>query len=151
MFKGRDGIVRYTDGDAPASRRPGGDGIEVTLRVTARGGAFTMQTENELVPTLRVRGLPATLSPHGDDPLAEAVELRVAGSRPRVMPLQQALQALNITWTPVGDTADADATQLAPPQTGDMPGVARDDTLWAVQAPGDDEAAVWERAGYLCT
>eukprot|EP00965_Chrysotila_dentata_P111591 3689433-Pleurochrysis_carterae.AAC.1 len=37
----------------------------------------------ELAPTLRVRGLPATLSPHGDVPLTEAVELRVANSRPR--------------------------------------------------------------------
>eukprot|EP00965_Chrysotila_dentata_P201940 6180835-Pleurochrysis_carterae.AAC.1 len=112
MFKGRDGIVRFTDGDMPASRRQGDGGIDITLRATARGGTVTVQAETllgnsdgvlpailcfgdragELVPTLRVRVLTATLlSPHGDDQLAEAVELRVAGSRPRVMPLQQAL------------------------------------------------------------
>eukprot|EP00965_Chrysotila_dentata_P186518 6158336-Pleurochrysis_carterae.AAC.1 len=80
MFKGSDGIVRFTDGYTPASRRPDGGGIDIALRVTARGGAVTVQTETllsdsngvlpavlclggrtgELVPTLRVRGLPAT-------------------------------------------------------------------------------------------
>eukprot|EP00965_Chrysotila_dentata_P098788 3266576-Pleurochrysis_carterae.AAC.1 len=54
----------------------------------------------ELAPTLRVQGLPATLSPHDDAPLAEAVELRVAGSRPCVMTLDKALEALGIEWTP---------------------------------------------------
>eukprot|EP00965_Chrysotila_dentata_P179663 5932856-Pleurochrysis_carterae.AAC.1 len=124
MFKGKDGIVRFTDGRAPVFRRPDDGGIEISLYVTALGGPMSVRAETllaesgeampailcfggragELAPTLRVRGLPATLAPHGDVPMTEAVELRVAGSRPCVLPLQQALEALGIAWTPLDGT-----------------------------------------------
>eukprot|EP00965_Chrysotila_dentata_P081550 2692446-Pleurochrysis_carterae.AAC.1 len=120
MFKGRDGVVRFTSGESPISCRTSDGGIDIALRATALGGAVTVRTETlisdstqvlpailcfggragELASTLKVRGLPATLSPHDDAPLAEAVELRVAGSQPRVLPLDQALRILGIEWTP---------------------------------------------------
>eukprot|EP00965_Chrysotila_dentata_P078595 2590281-Pleurochrysis_carterae.AAC.1 len=75
MLKGRDGVVRFTDGDTPASRRQSDGGIDIAVRATARGGTVTVQAETllgnsdgvlpailcfgdragELVPTLRVR------------------------------------------------------------------------------------------------
>eukprot|EP00965_Chrysotila_dentata_P095793 3166537-Pleurochrysis_carterae.AAC.1 len=67
------------------------------------------------------------------------------------MPLHQALQALGITWSPVDGAADADATQPAPSQAGGVAGAAQADGLWAIRSPGDDEAKVWERAGFLHT
>eukprot|EP00965_Chrysotila_dentata_P201941 6180835-Pleurochrysis_carterae.AAC.2 len=37
------------------------------------------------------------------------------------------------------DAADADATQLAPPQASHPTGATQDDDLWAVRSPGDDK------------
>eukprot|EP00965_Chrysotila_dentata_P211162 6186321-Pleurochrysis_carterae.AAC.3 len=86
---------------------PVSDSIKVLPAVLYYGGRA-----GELAPTLKVKGLPATLSPHEDAPLVKAVELRVASSRPCMMPLDKALEALGIEWTPVegadhGDDAAA--------------------------------------------
>eukprot|EP00965_Chrysotila_dentata_P123502 4082399-Pleurochrysis_carterae.AAC.1 len=49
--------------------------------------------------------------------MTEAVELRVAGSSPCVLPLQQAMEALGIAWTPVDGATGEDATQPLAPQS----------------------------------
>eukprot|EP00965_Chrysotila_dentata_P225914 6195070-Pleurochrysis_carterae.AAC.1 len=41
MFKGRDGVVRFTDGDSPVTCRATDGGIEVALRASAFGGTVT--------------------------------------------------------------------------------------------------------------
>eukprot|EP00965_Chrysotila_dentata_P119931 3966532-Pleurochrysis_carterae.AAC.1 len=92
LFRGKDGVVRFTDGRAPVARRPSDGGVDISIHATALGGRTTIRSETllsdsdgvlpavlcfggrtgELGQTLRVLGLPATLSPHGDTPLAEA-------------------------------------------------------------------------------
>eukprot|EP00965_Chrysotila_dentata_P109390 3615175-Pleurochrysis_carterae.AAC.1 len=76
---------------------------------------------------------------------------QVAGSRPCVLPLEQALEALGINWTPVDGARGADAALAALPHDGATGGAARDDGMWALRAPGEDEATTWARAGLLCT
>eukprot|EP00965_Chrysotila_dentata_P095260 3148773-Pleurochrysis_carterae.AAC.1 len=117
--------------------------MPAVLCVGGRAGA--------LAPTLRVRGFVATLAPHGDVPMMEAVGLQVAGSRPCVRPLPQTLESMGITWTSVDGTTGADATQLAAPQGVAVEGLAHADGMWALPTPGEDEAAAWARAGPLCT
>eukprot|EP00965_Chrysotila_dentata_P127917 4230270-Pleurochrysis_carterae.AAC.1 len=150
MFRGRDGVVRFTDGGTPVSCRPSDGGLEVTMQATARGGPVTVRAETlvsdsdavlpavlsfggragGLASTLRVRGRPATLSPHDDLPLMEAMELRVAGSLPRILPLPKALEALGIEWSPVDGGAEAFATQPTGRWDGGAAGEAHyDDTL----------------------
>eukprot|EP00965_Chrysotila_dentata_P120794 3995199-Pleurochrysis_carterae.AAC.1 len=39
IFKGRDGVVRFTDGRSPVLHRPADDGVDVALYATALGGS----------------------------------------------------------------------------------------------------------------
>eukprot|EP00965_Chrysotila_dentata_P019445 646497-Pleurochrysis_carterae.AAC.1 len=105
----------------------------------------------ELGRTLRVLGLPATLSPHGDTPLAEAVELRAAGSHPRVPSLAQALEMLGVDWMPLDGAAEDGATQLVAGPDGAEASAADFNYAQALRGLGETEATAWGRAGLLCT
>eukprot|EP00965_Chrysotila_dentata_P111976 3702932-Pleurochrysis_carterae.AAC.1 len=142
LFRGRDGIVRFTEGRAMVRCRPGdGGGVEIQLLTTARGGsvATTAQALMELsdgvlpgvltvrprngawVPTLRVRGHAATISPLDGRPLAKAVELRTQGVS-RVLPLAEAIAMMGLRWMTMDDDGDDDATQHDTPAPAETAG-----------------------------
>eukprot|EP00965_Chrysotila_dentata_P025134 834250-Pleurochrysis_carterae.AAC.1 len=133
MFKGKDGAVRFTEGRAMVRRRPTGEAaVEVNVLTAVGGGYETWEAaalkaaSDGVLPgvlslgprkgawaaTLRVRGESAMLAPYAGRPLAEAVELRVGGGQPVVMPLVAALQKLGLQWRAVGDDGEDDATQV---------------------------------------
>eukprot|EP00965_Chrysotila_dentata_P124599 4118067-Pleurochrysis_carterae.AAC.1 len=171
MFRGKDGGVRFTDGRAFATRRSTEKGgVDITLYENWQGPPTCVRAEQLIsdsdgvlpgvlmigprkgayVPSLRAYGVAAFISPHADHPLTAAVELRVAGGQPKVVPLDEALTILGIRWLPLDGGETEEATQLA--ITCDEAG---DETTFdatrMLRGEGDDEDAAWRRAGALCT
>eukprot|EP00965_Chrysotila_dentata_P018715 622968-Pleurochrysis_carterae.AAC.1 len=127
LFKLQSGEVRFTAGRAVARplATPSGDSVEVQLVAVAGEPAVWTPVQGLVsasdaalagvlswdgrrgaaVPGLRVHTRPATLSPVEGAAPRDAVELTVAGDDPRVMPLDTALQALGLRWSPIGAPA----------------------------------------------
>eukprot|EP00965_Chrysotila_dentata_P009865 321771-Pleurochrysis_carterae.AAC.1 len=103
-------------------------------------------------PLCGCRGESATLAPHAGRPLAEAVELRVGGGQPAVMPLVAALQKLGLQWRAVDDDGEDDATQVATAEAAEANAEAaaplREE--WALIAADEPASKAWERVSVLC-